>query len=520
MSFWQIAGCITAVKVLLVPSYHSTDFEVHRNWLAITHSLPISKWYYEETSEWTLDYPPLFALFEYLLSQIAQFLDKKMLDVRNLNYASEATVLFQRGSVIATDLLYMYAVKEYCSYCLGREKKTSTIFNTPKFTLAVLLICNFGLLLVDHIHFQYNGFLFGIMLLSITRICQGHVIEGALWFAVALNFKHIFLYIAPAYFVFLLRSYCFSNNKDGNVRWASFSVRRFCSLGIVVSMVFILSFGPYIILHQIPQVLSRLFPFKRGLCHAYWAANFWALYNIADKVAAVVGVRMGLLSPEVVQQASMTSGLVQQYDHAVLPSITPVITLACTVTSMMPYLVHMWRYPTGPRGFLRGIVLCAFSSFMFGWHVHEKAVLLIILPLTLLAMMRKADAQVFLLVSTTGHLALFPLIFTPAETPIKYGMMLFFTIFSFSQLGDLFNDHGSWYRLPILNTIESVYIVGLVAVEVYCSLIHWLLGLQDRLPFLPLLLMSTYCAVGISYSWLKFYRTCLLDRTVRIVKQD
>ena len=53
---------------------------------------------------------------------MAQFFDKKMLDVKNLNYASEATVLFQRGSVIATDLLYMYAIKEWVHlHCLLRQ---------------------------------------------------------------------------------------------------------------------------------------------------------------------------------------------------------------------------------------------------------------------------------------------------------------------------------------------------------------------------------------------------------------
>ncbi|XP_070931458.1 dolichyl pyrophosphate Glc1Man9GlcNAc2 alpha-1,3-glucosyltransferase isoform X6 [Macaca nemestrina] len=544
--FSALALGVTLLKCLLIPTYHSTDFEVHRNWLAITHSLPISQWYYEATSEWTLDYPPFFAWFEYILSHVAKYFDQEMLNVRNLNYSSSRTLLFQRFSVIFMDVLFVYAVHECCK-CIDGKKVGKELTEKPKFILSVLLLWNFGLLIVDHIHFQYNGFLFGLMLLSIARLFQrqglpilsrlvlnsrGQAIlpprltkvlglqkrhmEGAFFFAVLLHFKHIYLYVAPAYGVYLLRSYCFTANKpDGSIRWNSFSFVRVISLGLVVFLVSALSLGPFLALNQLPQVFSRLFPFKRGLCHAYWAPNFWALYNALDKVLSVIGLKLKFLDPNNIPKASMTSGLVQQFQHTVLPSVTPLTTLICTLIAILPSIFCLWFKPQGPRGFLRCLTLCALSSFMFGWHVHEKAILLAILPMSLLSVQKAGDASIFLILTTTGHYSLFPLLFTAPELPIKILLMLLFTIYSISSLKTLFRKEK-----PLFNWMETFYLLGLGPLEVFCEFVFPFTSWKVKYPFLPLLLTSVYCAVGITYAWFKLYVSVLIDPPVGKTKKQ
>ncbi|KAI9329557.1 glycosyl transferase [Obelidium mucronatum] len=447
------------IKLLLIPGYHSTDFEVHRNWLALTYSLPISQWYYESTSEWTLDYPPFFAWFEFGLSQVAQWIEPKMLIVSNLGFANFETIIFQRCSVIVTEFVLFYAVVSIFEDL--KDARTRSI-------LTALVFLSPGLLFVDNIHFQYNGFLYGIQLLSINAMWREKFLLGGVLYAVTMNFKHIYLYQAPAYFIFLLSRFCFVESKGTY----SFSIARFFQIGISVVLVFLASFGPFI--QHIPQVLSRLFPFKRGLCHAYWAPNFWALYSFADR-AAILGLKFAGKDSEIADVGSLTRGLV---GNSSSPSKST---------------------------FVDSLVLCGFSSFLFGWHVHEKAILLVLIPLSLVATRTRRHAQIFYLLSCAGYLSLFPLIFKATETPTKVIVLLLYAITSSHYLADLTRPKGATKNSKStleLSVLETLYLYGMVPVYIYSEILHPFVFPQGTLQFLPLMLVSVYCAVGVLYSFI------------------
>lgn len=58
---------------------------------------------------------------------------------------------------------------------------------------------------------------------------------------------------------------------------------------------------------------------------------------------------------------------------------------------------------------------------------------------------------------------------------------------------------------PGLNRLESIYVIVLLFVQVYCLFVHGSFGFLAALEFLPLLLTSVSCAVGIIWSWLLCY---------------
>lgn len=395
--------------------------------------------------------------------------------------------------------------------------------------LALSILLSPAFIIIDHIHFQYNGFLYGILILSLVLMQkQSTMLGGGLLFAVLLCFKHIFLYLAPAYFVYLLRAYCLSRGSMFHIRYG-----KSFKLAIGLIGVFGACFGPFLYWGQLDQLLTRLFPFSRGLCHAYWAPNFWALYSFSDRVllnrrrfilcfvesllTISVAPKLGLPVDRTAAD-SVTRGLVGDTSFAVLPNISPGMTFfltaffqmvvlacgECTVEhtdSIQLCLGKLFLRPSWDM-FIRAVTLCGYASFLFGWHVHEKAVLLIIIPFSLVALRDRRHLGAFRPLAVAGNVSLFPLLFTVGEFPVKSIYTVFWLVLFLSAF-DQIAPVSSRTRLFLFDRFTILYIAISIPLLLYCSLLHQLF-FGDQYEFLPLMFISSYSAIGVMGSWVGF----------------
>ena len=98
--------------------------------------------------------------------------------------------------------------------------------------------------------------------------------------------------------------------------------------------------------------------------------------------------------------------------------------------------------------------------------------------------------RLFLLLSTTGTFALFPLLFGAAELPTKALLLVAYTAAcaAYMRAG------------AVLHVLERGYLWGCGFLFVYTEVVHTAV-FGDRLPFLPLMAMSLYCALGMVWAW-------------------
>lgn len=521
-SLWNFWVCSTALKLLLIPGYFSTDFDVHRNWLAITNKLPMKDWYVEATSQWTLDYPPFFAYFEWFLSQFVPGVVKKdgCLDIVEVGQFGMPTIIFQRLTVIFSEILLFVVLQIYIN-------KSNISERSANFVMASSIVLSPGFLIIDHIHFQYNGFLFAILIASIIAVKhKNYLLCGAL-FTTALCFKHIFLYLAPSFFVLLLRAYVldFSNFKFKSyidliniVRWS----HLFKLAGVVLS-IFAICFMPFI--SMMPQLLSRLFPFSRGLTHAYWAPNFWAVYSFLDKVLTIMMLKLpyvhkfisNFIAPPLIPSSIDeirervahnnvgTRGLVQDVYFVILPQIQPKLTFMLTLFYQILAVIPVLFNPSFKR-FIGSLTLCGFASFLFGWHVHEKAIMLVIIPFSFLVTSDRRLLTPFRLVVAAGYVSLFPLLHESQDFLIKVLYTLVWGIIYFFALRQTTKVSSSVQRrVFFFDRFAMAYIALLAPLVITIQLLDvmkWKYALLQKFEFAGLMVYSIYCAIGILSSWM------------------
>ncbi|KAF8318949.1 ALG6, ALG8 glycosyltransferase [Clavulina sp. PMI_390] len=354
------------------------DFEAQRHWMELSIHLPPSAWYFYDLKYWGLDYPPLTAYISWACGYIGHTVNPLWFALESSRgFESSSMKTFMRLSALFTDAaFYFTAILFYCrSYLTSRSNRSQTL-------AAITLLLHPSLILIDHGHFQYNSVMLGLSISSVCLFHIGYDVPAAVAFVLSLGFKQMALYYSPAIFGFCLGKCFFLGLHRGG--------RLFIRLGVTVIGTFgvlLLPFGAYqFSSSNLRQIVIRMFPFGRGLFEDK-VANFWGASNVVFKWRES-SLRDNL--PIVALIATIA---------AILPSFCHILYLSYTLIKE-PYTEPsdgaeekslLQPSPTVPTSSLLPLALfnSSMAFFLFSFQVHEKSILLPLVPFTLVMSARE-----------------------------------------------------------------------------------------------------------------------------------
>lgn len=320
------------------------DFEAQRHWMELTLHTPVSQWYFRDLQWWGLDYPPLTAYVSWFFGIIGHYFfnPEWFADVTSRGFESLELKLFMRSTVIASHLLILVPPLMFYSKWWSRRIPNFVDRNAS----LIMVLFQPALLLIDHGHFQYNCVMLGLVMYAIANLLKNQYVAATFFFCLALTFKQMALYFAPPIFFYLL----------GTCVKPKIRFSRFILLSVTVVFTFSLILFPWIYMDYktlLPQILHRVFPFARGLWEDK-VANFWCTLNTVFKIREVFTLHQ-----------------------------LQVISLIFTLISILPSCVILFLYPR-KRLLALGFASASWGFFLFSFQVHEKSVLLPLLPTSIL----------------------------------------------------------------------------------------------------------------------------------------
>ncbi|MCJ1370167.1 Glucosyltransferase-like protein [Loxospora ochrophaea] len=366
VGFWGYSG-------LQKPPMHG-DFEAQRHWMEITIHRPMFDWYFYDLEYWGLDYPPLTAYHSWLLGKIGSVVNPTWFALdSSRGFEDQLLKVYMRATVLVSEYLVYVPAAILFSRKLARLQGAA-IWESSIATVAILM--QPATILIDHAHFQYNTVMLGFVLAGMAAVLSDRLLWSCVFFVAALCFKQMALYYTPAIFFYLLGTCLLPEPRP----------LRFILISLTTLLTFILIFAPLLLsslfspfnlssypppplLKSLPfslpdtspfqpplllltQSIHRIFPFARGIFEDK-VANIWLAIHTIHKLHSY--------PTPLLQRLSLSATLI-----AILPS-------SMTISLFPRADLLPWALASSAWGFF----LCSFQ-------VHEKSVLLPLLPMTAL----------------------------------------------------------------------------------------------------------------------------------------